>query len=293
MTEGNETSAQPAYESRTNMSARIDYGRTRKDQRQLRRQWVPAGPPRAVVLIVHGISEHSGRYDQVGARLARAGFGVVAFDQRGHGRTEGPHGHIEKFSEFLDDVEDHLSEIRSIGTPVVLLGHSMGGLVATAYAIADRPPPDLLVLSGPALGTDTPLWQQTAGTKLAQLAPKFFIKPPGFDTAVLSRDPAIGQAYSADPLITPGGSAQLLSQMLDTMRETAESIDSLSLPTLCIHGEADELVPASASEILAALPNVTRTVYPNLRHELFNEPEGSAIVDYVIAWIDAQLATAS
>lgn len=270
-------------------SARIDYGKTRKDQRQLRRQWVPDGPPRAVVLIVHGISEHSGRYQRVGAQLSEAGFGVVAYDQRGHGQTEGPSGHIERFTEFLDDVEDHLDEVRSVGVPVILLGHSMGGLVATAYAISDRPAPDLLILSGPALGTDTPNWQQVAGQKLAQLSPKFFVKPPGFDTGVLSRDPKVGEAYVDDPLVKPGGSAQLLSQMLDSMQSTASQINELTVPTLCVHGEADELVPAWASEILAPLPNVTRTVYPNLRHEVFNEPEGPQVISDIVAWIDAQL----
>lgn len=269
-------------------ASRIDYGINRKGNRQTRRQWVTAGPPRALVLMVHGIAEHSGRYEAVGAQFASAGIGAVGIDQRGHGTTEGPKGHVHTFQGFLDDVEDQLAQMRSVGVPVVLLGHSMGGLVASTYAISDRPAPDLLVLSGPALGTDVPGWQQLAVEKLAQLSPKLFVGPP-FDTEVLSRDPKVGEAYSADPLVKPGGSANLLAQLFSTMQTTAAGIDKLSIPTLCLHGGADELVPTQASVILEGVPGVTRRVLPDLRHEIFNEPEGPEVVNSVIAWIDENL----
>jgi alpha-beta hydrolase superfamily lysophospholipase len=164
----------------------------------------------------------------------------------------------------------------------------MGGLVSTAYAISDRPAPDLLVLSGPALGTDVPSWQQTAVSKLAQLSPKLFIGPP-FDTEVLSRDPEVGKAYNADPLVKPGGSAGLLMNLFSRMHATAANVDKLSIPTLCLHGGDDQLVPTVGSEVLEGLPGVTRRVLPQLRHEIFNEPEGDDIVASVIEWIDDQL----
>ena len=269
-------------------ASRIDYGTNRKGNRQTRRQWLTDGPPRALVLIIHGIAEHSGRYEAVGAQFAAAGIGAVAIDQRGHGTTEGTKGHVEKFTGFLDDVEDQLAEMRGVGVPVILLGHSMGGLVSTAYAVSDRPAPDLLVLSGPALGTDVPPWQQTAATKLSQLSPKLFLGPP-FDTAVLSRDPAVGEAYDADPLVKPGGSANLIAELMATMHATADNVDQLDVPTLCLHGGDDELVPASGSEVLEGLPGVTRRVLPGLRHEIFNEPEGPELVADVITWINENL----
>lgn len=269
-------------------SSRIDYGTNRKGNSQVRRQWLPDGPPRALVLIIHGIAEHSGRYEAVGAQFAAAGIGVVAIDQRGHGATEGPRGHVDRFTEFVDDVEDQLAEMRSVGVPIVLLGHSMGGLVSCTYAISGRPAPDLLVLSGPALGSDRPGWQRLVVTKLAQLSPKLFLSPP-FDTAVLSRDPAVGEAYNADPLIRPVGSAQLLSELAATMEATAANIHQLAIPTLCLHGGSDELVPADGSAVLDGLPGVTRTVLPNLRHEILNEPEGPEIVDTIIEWITTHL----
>ena len=119
-------------------ASRVDYGTNRKGNRQTRRQWLTDGPPRALVLIIHGIAEHSGRYEAVGAQFAAAGIGAVAIDQRGHGTTEGTKGHVEKFNGFLDDVEDQLSEMRTLGVPIILLGHSMGGLVSTAYSISER-----------------------------------------------------------------------------------------------------------------------------------------------------------
>lgn len=269
-------------------ASRIDYGTNRKGDRQLRRQWAPVGSPRAIVLMVHGIAEHSGRYEHVGAQFAAAGFGAVAFDQRGHGRTEGRRGYVAEFSEFLDDVEDHLREVRTVGVPVGLIGHSMGGLISTAYSMSDRPAPDMLVLSGPALGTGIPRWQQVAVQKMAQLIPYVFLAPP-FDTSVLSRDPAVGEAYDADPLIRPGGTSQLISELIATAEMTAASIGELAVPTLCLHGAADELVPVEASEILEGIPGVTRRALPELRHEIFNEPEGSEIITDVIDWISARL----
>jgi len=267
----------------------IDYGVNRKGHRQTRRQWLTDGPPRALVLMSHGISEHSGRYEAVGAQFAAAGIGAVAIDQRGHGTTEGTKGYVHSFDGFLDDVEDQLAELRAMGVPVILLGHSMGGLVATSYAISDRPSPDLLVLSGPALGTDLPGWQITAVSKFAQLAPKLFIGPP-FDTRVLSRDPEVGKAYDADPLVKPGGSSNLLAELMSTMKATAARVNELAVPTLCLHGAEDELVPVSGSEVLEGVPGVERRVLPNLRHEVFNEPEGPALVASVVDWIDTQLA---
>lgn len=278
-----------AYACVMSTASRIDYGINRKGNRQTRRQWVTDGPPRALVLMIHGIAEHSGRYGAVGAQFAAAGIGAVGIDQRGHGTTEGTKGYVETFNGFLDDVEDQLAEMRSIGVPIILLGHSMGGLASTAYAMSDRAAPDLLVLSGPALGIDMPEWQQTFVSKLAQLAPKVFLAPP-FDTEVLSRDPEVGKAYDADPLVKAGGSANLLTELFSTMHATAANIDQLTIPTLCLHGGDDELVPTVASEVLEGLPGVTRQVLPNLRHEIFNEPEGPEVVGSVIEWIDATLS---
>jgi alpha-beta hydrolase superfamily lysophospholipase len=269
-------------------ASRIDYGTNRNGERMLRRQWVPSGVPKAVVLIIHGIAEHCGRYEAVGAQLAGAGFGAVSYDQRGHGATAVRLGHVEKFNLFLDDVEDQLAELRSVGVPVVLLGHSMGGLISTAYAVSDRPQPDLLVLSGPALDVAVPGWQQVAVHKLAQLAPKLHPKVP-FDPMVLSRDPAVAEAYTNDPLIKGGASVGMVSGLIHTAEATRAVVDRLSVSTLCLHGGDDELVLPSASAWLEGVPGVDRRVLDGLRHEIFNEPEGEQVVQQVIDWINQNL----
>lgn len=283
-----------------NESSYIDYGRTRTNRSQLRRQWVPAGEPRAAALIVHGLAEHSGRYEQVGSALARAGISTVAYDQRGHGETEGRRGHVESFSEFLDDVADHLAELSMTGLPIALIGHSMGGLIACAYAIqvqtngaeldsedghdGSLTAPDKLVLSAPALGTAVPSWQQMVVSKLAQLAPSIFL-PARFDSSILTSDPQCCREYDRDPLIRPGGTAQLLDQMFKTAASLTTRLDLLRVETLCVHGDADELVPTAASEPLDRVESVTRRTYPGLRHEVFNEPQGQAIVKEVIDFV--------
>lgn len=273
----------------TSSAARIDYGTNRAGDRLLRRQWVPEGVPRALVLIVHGIAEHCGRYDHVARRMVEAGFGVVSFDQQGHGASGGRKGHVDKFTHYLDDVEDLLAELRTVGVPVVLLGHSMGGLVSTAYAVSDRPQPDLLVLSGPALGTvGVQRGQKLVAEKLAQLAPKLHPKVP-FDPMVLSRDPAVAEAYTNDPLIKGGGSVNLVAQLLITAEATAEAVDRIRVPTLCLHGADDELVPADSSAVLEGVPGVEREVLDGLRHEILNEPEWPEIVDRIVAWVDERL----
>lgn len=271
------------------IASQIDYGRTRSGQTQLRRQWRAAGDARAVVVLVHGISEHSGRYEHVGEYLAQAGLHVVAYDQRGHGGTDGRRTFVESFDHFLDDVEDHLSVARRSGLPVILIGHSMGGLVSLSYATSDRPQPDLLVLSGPAMGAEVPKWQRALAPHVAQLAPTFFLPSPDFDPAILSRDEAVQAAYMADPHIRPGATAGLGAILFKRMDEVTGELDRLRVPALCLHGADDELVPAASTVPLTGLANVERHELAGLRHEIFNEPEWPEVLDQVLEWVNARL----
>jgi len=268
----------------------VDYGLTRAGTHQLRRQWkVADGRPRAVALLVHGISEHSGRYEHVGQHLADAGFHTVAFDHRGHGHSDGPRVHVDAFSDFLDDVEDHLATAQSVGLPTVLIGHSMGGLICSAYAVSDRPQPDVLVLSGPALGANVPAWQRTLAPRLSQLAPRLFIPSFDFDEAVLSRDEWVQAAYLADPLIKSGATPRLGDEMFRAMDHTLANLDRWRVPTLVLHGADDQLVPATASEPLETVLGVERHALPGLRHEIFNEPEAHELLDQVVVFATAHL----
>lgn len=255
---------------------------------QFRRRWRPESP-RAAMLLVHGIGEHSGRYEHVGAAFAAAGIDVLAHDQRGFGHTEGRRAFIEHFDEFLHDVEVLIDERRSLGVPVILMGHSLGGLVATAYLVSEHPQPDLAVLSAPALDAVAPAWQRKAAPVLGKVSPKLHIKA-AFDGSVLSRDEAVQRAYEEDPLRVNGSTAALGRAILAAMDETGSRLERLRVPTYVLHGDADTLVLPSASEPLAELPGVTRRVWPGLRHEAMNEPEHPEVIGEITTWIEGRLA---
>lgn len=263
-------------------------GTTHDGLEQLRRRWEPAGPARAAMLIVHGIGEHSGRYEHIGAEFAAAGFDVAAFDQRGFGRSGGPRAYVADFDDFLADVEERLAERRALGIPVVLLGHSLGGLVVAAYLVSGRPQPDLAVLSAPALDAEMPTWQRFAAPALGTIIPKLKI-PADFDGSVLSRDEAVQVAYETDPLRVPASTARLGRESLQAMKEVRLTLDRLRVPTYVLHGADDTLVPPAASAPLEQLPNVERRVWEGLRHECMNEPEHAEVIGEVVTWIDAQL----
>ncbi len=246
---------------------------------------------RAAMVLVHGIGEHAARYEHVGAAFAAAGIDVLAHDQRGFGRSGGARAYVDSFADFLADVEPLIAERRELGVPVILLGHSLGGLVTTAYLLSDRQQPDLAVLSSPALAAELPGWQRVGAPVLGALLPKLKI-PADFDGSVLSHDVQVQQDYENDPLRVPTSTARLGREILRTMKTVSTSLDRLRLPTYVFHGADDTLVPVSASKPLESLPNVTRRVWPNLRHECLNEPEHDQVIAEIIAWIDGQLAGA-
>ena len=268
----------------------VDYGVTRDGLIQLRRRWPAAGPARAAVYVLHGVSEHSGRYEHVGAALAGRGFEVVAVDHRGHGRSGGRRGHVDRWSQYLDDVEDQMAEIRSLDLPVVMLGHSLGGLMALSYCVEGRPAPDLLAVSAPALGyaLDRPRQLlRLAGPVLASLAPTATVGI-NRDLSLLAADPEVAAEAAADPLWNREVTISLGWEVLRAAVRTRTRLDRLEVPVLCVHGRDDHLVPAAASEILAAA-GAERQVYEGLGHEVFNEPTGLEVLAEVIDWIEAEL----
>ena len=252
------------------------------------RHWSAVGEPWGSVLLVHGLAEHSGRYEHVGRQLAAAGLAVEAYDQRGFGGSGGRRAFVERWSQNHDDLEDRLAAVRAAagGRPVVLFGHSLGGLIALGYVVADpaRPLPDLLVLSAPALDSTIPGWKRAVARVLGSVAPTMSLKND-FDGAILSRDPAVGAAYLADPLNYHRTTYRYGAAAIAEQARVRAALSRLTVPTFVYHGEADRLVPTSASAPLAVVPAVLRRTYPKLRHESHNEPEGPAIIADVIAWL--------
>jgi alpha-beta hydrolase superfamily lysophospholipase len=254
------------------------------------RRWPVGGagsvPPWASVLIVHGLGEHSGRYEQVGDQLAAAGLDVHAFDLRGNGGSGGRRGHLDRWSQFHDDLERRLAAVRlsTTGQPVALYGHSMGGLIVLGYLLTDRPKPDLAVVTAPGLDSTLATWKKALAPVLGRIAPTLAI-PNGIDGTTLSRDPRVAEKVAADPASATASTARFGAEALTEQARVRRDIADLAVPTLVLHGLDDRLVPPAASEVLATLPNVERRTYPGLRHELHNEPEGPAVVDEIVAWL--------
>jgi alpha-beta hydrolase superfamily lysophospholipase len=265
----------------------VRFGQTRDGVKQLKRHWKPATPKAAIVL-VHGIGEHSGRYLHVGEFLALRGYDVIAFDNRGFGESGGRRAHVDDFEQFLDDIEDQLAEQRALGVPVILFGHSLGGLMSASYLEASRPQPDLAVLSSPALGADVPRWQRIAAPILGRLVPSVFIKGEQMN-GLLSRDEEVEKAYHEDPLVILGATAGLGRAIFERMAEASADMNKISVPTYVFHGEDDELVPQTSTLPLADVPSITYRSWPTLRHECMNEPEKFEVLAEVGDWLDSQI----
>ena len=254
-------------------------------------EWPAAGAPRAHLLLVHGIAEHAGRYRHVGTQLAKAGITVHAYDQRGFGRSGGHRAYVDRWPQFHDDLEDRLAEVRSAagGLPVVLYGHSMGGLIALGYALADppRPLPDLLVLSAPAIDAAVPGWKRRLADILGTTMPRFAVANT-FPKGGLSSDPAVETAYLADPLAVHRTTTRLgvsLFREQDRVKRALATGAPLPVTTYVLHGADDPIVPEWASRSLEGRENVTRRVYEGLHHETHNEPNGALVIEDTIAWI--------
>lgn len=249
--------------------------------------WAPVGDSKARIVLVHGLAEHAGRYDRTGELLAASGFEVIAPDLFGFGRSGGEKGHLEEWSHYADQIEELIQEARQSGNKVVLMGHSLGGLICAEYGLIDRSQPDLLVLSAPAL-TGGARWQRVLAPILAKIAPRALV-PNALDGEELSRDPDVGTAYFEDPHVLPKSSALFGALAFAAQDFVAANLEKWHLPTLVMHGGADTIVPASGSVRLEDLPGVERRLYPKLRHEILNEPEGPELVQEIADWIHERI----
>ena len=164
----------------------------------------------------------------------------------------------------------------------------MGGLIALSYVLSTRPSPELLALSAPALGAEIPAPLRSLTPVLARLAPRLRVPSP-IKGEVLATDPAVGEAYFADPLVVRFATPALGEALLRQMQWANAHLDQLALPTLVLHGADDQLVPARSTRSMGDLALVTRRTYPGLRHEIFNEPAHRAILQDLVDWMNEQL----
>ncbi len=254
---------------------------------ELVRDWAPEQDPQAYIVLVHGLAEHSGRYQRTGALLAEARFHVRGFDLIGAGGSGGRRWHVDDWGSYHDQIATHVTWAREQGKPVVLMGHSLGGAIALGYMLSDRPVPDLAVLSAPALaGADG--WQKKVVPLLGRVLPKLALPNP-VQGEHLSRDPEVARAYFADPLVTAKATLGFGSEALAEIERLNRELDQLDTPCLVIHGGDDKLIPTWCTETLGEVGCVDRKVYAGLRHETMNEPEGPEVVADIASWIESSL----
>jgi alpha-beta hydrolase superfamily lysophospholipase len=257
--------------------------------------WTPDTAPRGVVVLSHGFGEHARRYDHVAQRFGESGLVVYALDHRGHGRSGGKRVYLRDISEYTGDFST-LVGIAAAEYPDlkrVVLGHSMGGGIVFAYGVEHPDDYAAMVLSGPAVDAASavsPVKALIAKT-LGNIVPGLPVE--NLPTEKISRDPEVVAAYNADPMVhhgkLPAGIGRALLLVGDTMPQRAQA---LTAPLLVVHGEQDALIPVSGSHRLvecAGPQDVHLKVYPELYHEVFNEPEKDVVFDDVVSWIEVRL----
>jgi acylglycerol lipase len=257
--------------------------------------WLPENAARAAVVIAHGAAEHSGRYAPLAAHLVDAGYAVYAIDHRGHGRSSGPRTVIDDAGAALADL-DHLVQLAAPQKPF-LLGHSMGGCLALAYALEDQTRIAGLILSGPLIALKGLRPIRAITRVLAAVAPGLGVYK--VSAKAISRDPDEVRRYEEDPLVDRGKlpvrTVAEFAGMIATFKPRASS---LTLPLLILQGGADRIVPPAGAKQLsrrAGSPDKTLRLYAGLYHEIFNEqePDRTAVLDDLTSWLDAHAAPAA
>lgn len=252
----------------------------------------PGVPLRGVVLLVHGLGEHAGRYDHVARRLNDWGFAVRGYDQHGHGESGGRRGGLPSDTRLLDDLADIVDSTRARmapTTPLILLGHSLGGLVAARFVSLALRPVQALVLSSPAFDPGLNAVQKLLLAVLPKIAPNLRVGN-GLDPSLLSHDPAVVAAYRADRLVHDRISGRLARFIANSGPATLALAPAWTVPTLLLYAGADQLVnPAGSRAFAAAAPKavVSSRCFEALYHELFNELKAAPVFAELKQWLDA------
>ena len=248
-------------------------------------------PLRGVVVLVHGLGEHAARYDQLAQRLNSWGFAVRGYDQHGHGESGGSRGRLPSDDRLIDDLDDVVQSTRARmlrDTPLLVLGHSLGALVAARFAVLARRPVDGLVLSSPGLDPGFNTVQKLALATVPTIAPHLRMHN-GLDPAWLSRDPAVVQAYRADRYCHDRMSVRMARFIAASGPIVMAKAPTWGVPALLLYAGNDKLVPPAGSRAfaVAAPPDiVTAQCFDGLYHDLFNELDNDAVFDTLQGWLD-------
>jgi alpha-beta hydrolase superfamily lysophospholipase len=246
---------------------------------------------RGMVLVVHGLGEHAGRYEHVARKLNSWGFTVRGYDHYGHGDSDGVRGALPVMTRLLDDLTDMIESTRKRaepGTPFILLGHSMGGLVAACLVALRKVPVDALVLSSPVFDAGLNPFQKLLLATLPRIAPNLTVGN-GLKVDFISHDPQVVAGYKADRRVHDRVSARLARFIAGAGPIVLERAPQWHVPTLLLYAGQDKLVnPRGSEEFAAAAPPsvVKARCFPNLYHEIFNEVESQQVFDTLRQWLD-------
>lgn len=265
------------------------------------RYWKPLGEYRAVIVVVHGAAEHSGRYEIFAEHFVALGYAVVALDHIGHGQSDGQRVFIRSFDDYVQTLDLFCAQVRADfpDSPQILLGHSLGGLISSTYLLqADKQQQFAgCVLSGPAIKTDLepPMLQLLAIRFFSWCLPKLGVLQ--LDAAGVSRDPAEVERYRNDPLNYGGKlTARLVAELFRVMQRVQANAASIELPILLLHGGEDSMASPQGSRFLdehISSTDKTLKIYPGLYHEIFNEPERLQVFADIEQWLQRVLPTAA
>ena len=253
--------------------------------------WMPADRPKAVLLIAHGLAEHSGRYEHFADFFVNHGYGVFGLDYPGHGKSDGDRCHIAKFSEYTDSITLLIERVRNVcpETPLFLVGHSMGGLVAVSFLIGHQAEFAGSVLSGAAVqpAIELPAIQRLIMNLMSRVLPKLRVLQ--LDSSEVSRDPAVVERYRNDPLVFNGKvTARLAEQLFSEMTSIQDRFGRIELPMLILHGSEDGLTSPEGSRMLhekISSQEKKLIIYDGLYHEVYNEPEQIEVMTDVLNWL--------
>jgi alpha-beta hydrolase superfamily lysophospholipase len=257
--------------------------------------WLPEGEPRSVLLIVHGLAEHSGRYMNVVNHFVPLGYAVYGIDHLGHGKSDGTRVYVKGFNDYIDTLSVYVDMVRKWqpGKPSFLLGHSMGALIGAIFLLDHQAELAGAILSGPSVKVPSNTSPITISMikLLSTLLPRVGLLQ--LEAEGVSRDPAVVQAYVSDPLVhTRKTTARLTHEALKAMQRITAEASTITLPVLIVQGSADRLVdPDGARMLYGAVSSADKTIeiYDGLYHEVFNEPEHDQVLSDVEAWLEARL----
>ncbi len=257
--------------------------------------WLPEGEPKAILVIVHGLAEHSGRYMNVVNHLVPSGYAVYGIDHIGHGKSDGKRGYVEQFQDYTKVLKNYFDMIGKLqpNKPMFLIGHSMGGLISTAFLLNHQDKLSGAILSGPGIKLPDNISQATifAAKMFSIIMPGFGLKQ--LDSKGVSRDPSVVDAYINDPLVYTGKiTARLGAELIKTMQHVTQQAAKIKLPIMIVQGSDDKLVDPGGAQFLYDLvgsKDKTIKIYNGFYHEVFNEPEHELVLNDVEIWLNAHL----